>query len=44
MLDSDLTELISKAEKELVLIDNYVDISTLNILAKIVAEILEKLK
>ena len=29
-----LTELISKAEKELVLIDNYVDISTLNILAK----------
>lgn len=29
-----LTKLISKAEKELVLIDNYVDISTLNILAK----------
>ena len=29
-----LTELISKAERELVLIDNYVDISTLNILAK----------
>jgi len=29
-----LTELISKAEKELVLIDNYVDIGTLNILAK----------
>lgn len=29
-----LTELISKAEKELVLIDNYVDVSTLNILAK----------
>ena len=29
-----LTDLISKAEKELVLIDNYVDIGTLNILAK----------
>lgn len=29
-----LTELISKAEKELVLIDNYVDVGTLNILAK----------
>jgi len=29
-----LTELITKAEKELVLIDNYVDVSTLNILAK----------
>ena len=29
-----LTEMISKAEKELVLIDNYVDIGTLNILAK----------
>jgi len=29
-----LTELITKAEKELVLIDNYVDVSTLNMLAK----------
>ena len=29
-----LTELVSKAEKELVLIDNYVDVGTLNILAK----------
>lgn len=29
-----LTELIFKAEKELVLIDNYVDVGTLNILAK----------
>lgn len=29
-----LTGLISKVEKELVLVDNYVDISTLNILAK----------
>lgn len=29
-----LTELISKAEKELILIDNYVDVGTLNILAK----------
>lgn len=29
-----LTELISKAESEIVLIDNYVDIGTLNILAK----------
>ena len=29
-----LTDLVSKAEKEIVLIDNYVDIGTLNILAK----------
>ena len=29
-----LTDLVSKAEKELILIDNYVDIGTLNILAK----------
>ena len=29
-----LTELISKAEKEITLIDNYVDVGTLNILAK----------
>ena len=29
-----LTELVSKAEKEITLIDNYVDIGTLNILAK----------
>lgn len=29
-----LTELVSKAEKQIILIDNYVDISTLNILAK----------
>lgn len=29
-----LVELISKADKELVLIDNYVDVSTLNVLAK----------
>ena len=29
-----LTELISKADKEIVLIDNYVDVGTLNILAK----------
>ena len=29
-----LTELVSKAEKEIILIDNYVDVGTLNILAK----------
>lgn len=29
-----LTDLVSKAEKELILIDNYVDVGTLNILAK----------
>lgn len=29
-----LTELVSKAEKEITLIDNYVDVGTLNILAK----------
>ena len=29
-----LTELVSKAEKEIILIDNYVDVVTLNILAK----------
>ena len=29
-----LTELIAKAKKEIVLIDNYVDVETLNILAK----------
>jgi hypothetical protein len=29
-----LADLVSKAEKEIVLIDNYVDIGTLNILAK----------
>lgn len=34
MLDSDLAELIAKAKTEIVLIDNYVDVGTLNILAK----------
>lgn len=29
-----LTELVAKAEKEIILIDNYVDVGTLNILAK----------
>lgn len=29
-----LTEMVSKAEKEIILIDNYVDIGTLNVLAK----------
>ena len=29
-----LTELVSKAEKEITLIDNYVDVGTLNILTK----------